>query len=279
MPAAPPGRKKARMTAPLFSFAVVSDMHFMAYKDPEKPVDWVESLEEQLAYIASLKPEIIVSNGDLTNGKERDYRLAVQAIGRQCPMPVCHTMGNHEYYGYYEDEGFSSALAQERFLRMTGMPAIYYRLDLHGRTMLFLSTESYAPDMGDAGWLSEQQLRWLDRQLETACPDGPVFVYFHQPVNDTVADSNGSCIQSEQLRAILRKRPGTFLFSGHTHTRMDRDDQIAVQDGIVYVGGGCMCEELPQSRWVDVFRDRVRLRVLDHRERRPIADYDREFAT
>ena len=51
---------------------VFSDMHFMAYKDTNLPVDWICDLEESLIDATTLHPGIVVFNGDLTNGKIRD---------------------------------------------------------------------------------------------------------------------------------------------------------------------------------------------------------------
>ncbi|WP_309119611.1 metallophosphoesterase [Paenibacillus sp.] len=252
---------------PLFSFSVVSDLHFMAYADPgETPVDWVPFLTEEIAYLASLEPRFVVCNGDLTNGKLRDYRLAMGAF-RPCEMPVYFTMGNHEYYGRYEEPECTSERAQARFLAMTRMPGIYYERIHEGFPFLFLSTEHYTPDSNEAGWLREAQLTWLEDRLR-AHAGAPTFVFMHHPLNDTVAGSEGTCLASERVRSLLDRRKNALLFSGHTHCRMDRDDQLVRRGGNVFVGGGCMYEEHPQSRWVDVYEDRAVLRLLCHRERR-----------
>jgi 3',5'-cyclic AMP phosphodiesterase CpdA len=260
------------MNKPLFSFSVMSDLHFMAYKDPERPVEWVPFLRQEIAYIRSLRPDFIVCNGDLTNGKERDYRLAMAAF-RECPMPVYYTMGNHEYYGCYEDPGVTAEAAQRRFLEQTGMPSIFYEKVFMGIPFLFMSTENYTPDSNDAAWLSDNQLNWLDERL-AASEGRPAFVFLHQPVNDTVAGSVNTCRESERLSDILARHPGVLLFSGHTHCRMDREDQIVRRNGTVFVGGGCMYEEVPQSRWVDVYPDRAVLRLLCHREHRILESFD-----
>lgn len=257
------------------SLCVVSDLHFMAWKVTELPVEWVPSLKRSLSDIAALGPDLLVVNGDLTNGKDRDYRLAMRILKETCAFPVCFTMGNHEYYDFYEDPHFTLAGARERFLAYTGMDSIYYEKRLDGCTLLFLSTEAYAPDTNDAGWLSSEQLAWLEARLRLA-PEGPVFAFFHQPVNDTVAESTNTCVQSERLRDILGTRPGVFWITGHTHCRMDREDQLALQDGVVYVGGGCLCGDFPQSRWIELYDDKIVMRLRDHRNETWVDDF--EFA-
>jgi Icc protein len=264
---------------PLLSFSVCSDLHFMAWKETEAAVAWVPVLEAALADIAALQPRFMVVNGDLTNGKARDYRLAMEALASvRRSMPVYFTMGNHEYYGLWEQTDypggqFSLAAAQRRFLDFTGMEAIYYEKQWAGFPFLFLSTERYDPDMKDAGWLSPQQLDWL-RQRLLQYPSGPLFAFFHQPVNGTVADSADTCLQSEEIRSLLARRPGVLWFSGHTHCRMDRPDQLAAEEMTLYVGGGCLHNETSQSRWVDVYPDRIVLRIRDHINRQWLDDFE-----
>ena len=261
------------MSCPIFSFSVLSDLHFMAYKEPETPVEWVPFLQREIEYISSLSPAFIVCNGDLTNGKERDYRLAMDAFGK-CPMPVYYTMGNHEYYGCYEESGFTAKKAQERFLRMTRMPDLYYKQVIGGIRFLFLSTEHYTPDSNEAGWLTNEQLDWFEMQL-AAARERAVFVFLHHPVNGTVANSDGTLLASDHVLNLLKQHANVVLFSGHTHCRMDREDQFVRRDSAVFVGGGCMYQEEPQSRWVDVYEDRAVIRLLCHRERRWLSDFER----
>lgn len=268
---------------PMLSFSVASDLHFMAWKETDAPVEWVSVLEDALDDIDRLQPQFLVVNGDLTNGKDRDYRLAMRVLHDKCRMPVYYTMGNHEYYGFWEqsdypDRKFSLSAAQQRFLDYTGMESIYYEKRIAGLPFLFLSTERYDPDMKDAGWLSPEQLEWLKRRLRSSS-EGPAFVFFHHPVNGTVAESNETCFQSEELKTVLAERSGVILFTGHTHCRMDRSDQIVPDPDrkTLYVGGGCLHNDASQSRWVDVYEDRIVLRLRDHINRQWLKDFDFEW--
>ncbi|MCL6632152.1 MAG: metallophosphoesterase [Alicyclobacillus herbarius] len=266
------------MDGPEVSFAVFSDLHFMAWKETLSPVEWVPQVNGCLEDAHQQQPDFVVLNGDLTNGKQRDYDLAFAAIRNTFSCPVYCTMGNHEYYGYYEPEdyapeSYSLKAAQQRFLRYSGMPNIYYSVEQSGCVFLFLSCEAYTPDLKDAGWLSEAQLAWLQERLADP-PSGPVFIFLHQPLNQTVAESHDTLIQSDALQAILRTHPQTLVFTGHTHCRMDRADQFVQQDGVWYVGGGCPHGEHPQYRFVEVYRDRVVLRLRDCTRKAWIRTYE-----
>lgn len=256
---------------PLFSFSVLSDLHFMAYKDTDLPVEWVPFLQREIQFVNSLKPSFIVINGDLTNGKERDYKLAASTM-QQVKMPVFYTMGNHEYYGIYEEHSFTNEIAHQRFLDYTGCPSIYYEKIIHGFTFLFLATENYTTGGNEAGWISAAQLNWLQERLKLSYKK-PVFVFLHHPVNKTVAESDHTCMQSNELRKIFSKHPGVLLFSGHTHCRMDRNDQFIKEEGIIFIGGGCLYQEVPQSRWVDVYENYAVIRLINHKDRKWLDDF------
>ncbi|MCL6443291.1 MAG: metallophosphoesterase [Alicyclobacillus sp.] len=258
---------------PQLRFSVMSDLHFMAWKDTLEPVEWVPALRDALQDVSALQPDFLVINGDLTNGKLRDYDLALRIISETISCPVFYTMGNHEYYGFYEDENFSCDVAQARFLQYTRQSSIYYTHEQAGAYFIFLSTERYTPDLRDAGWIGPEQLHWLNRQLDSA-PTGPVFVFFHQPVNHTVANSIDTCVQSDDVRCVLKTRPGVMFFTGHTHCRMDQPSQLVQQDGVWYIGGGCVCNDLPQSRWVELYEDSILLRIRDHKQHAWITEYD-----
>ncbi|GMA63155.1 metallophosphoesterase [Alicyclobacillus fastidiosus] len=130
--------------------AFTSDLHFMAWAETLEPVNSVPGLYHALHDISEQNPDILVINGDFTNGKVRDYNLAIRA-----------------------------------------------------RLLVFL----------------------------------------HQPVDNTVANSQHTCFQSEEIRAVLKERPNTFLISGHTHQRMDQPTQFILEDGVPYVGGGCVLDD------------------------------------
>ncbi|WP_067934103.1 metallophosphoesterase family protein [Alicyclobacillus kakegawensis] len=270
------------MDGPGVSFAVLSDLHFMAWKETLVPVEWVPQVVDCLEDAMAQRPDFIVLNGDLTNGKRRDYDLAFASIHRALSCPVYSTMGNHEYYGYYEPDDYAPAPfslqgAQQRFLEYTGLPSIYYAVERNGYAFLFLSCEAYAPDLKDAGWLSDAQLAWLQQELDRI-PAGPVFLFMHQPLNHTVAQSENTLPQSDALLTILKSRPQTLVFSGHTHCRMDRVDQLVHQDGTWFVGGGCPHGEHPQFRFVQVYEDRIVLRLRDCRQKRWNSDYEFVFS-
>ncbi len=265
------------METPQFSFSVFSDPHFMAWKESNLPVDSVSIVEQSFEDALQMHPQWVAIIGDLTNGKIRDYKLASRILSQYTETRFFYTMGNHEYYGCYEDNDYSNDKAQERFLQYTNMPSIYYKVEFQGFSFLFLSTEYYSKTINDAGWLSDAQLHWLDDRLYEQSqqnPNKPVFVFFHQPVNETVAESKQTCVQSDALRHILSQHQHVLFFSGHTHCNMDRIDQYVTDGSITFVGGGCPHGDHPQSRFVEVYHNRIIIRVRDHKAASFIKEHD-----
>lgn len=250
--------------------AVCSDLHFMAWAETLEPVDWVPGLYHALHDIMEQNPDAVVINGDLTNGKVRDYELAMRAISHFIHVPIYYTMGNHEYYGYYEDKPYSWALARKRFLHFTGQSSIYFEKRIGNTTLIFLSPEGYHPDFHDSAWLSPAQLGWFAERLAKA--DKPVLVFLHQPLNHTVANSGNTCFQTPELKQILANYPDTLLISGHTHQRMDQPSQFVTQQGIHYVGGGCVLKDHPQTRFIDIEDNQITLRIRDHKSMAWVAE-------
>jgi predicted phosphodiesterase len=190
--------------------------------------------------------ETLVLVGDTCNGKQEDYD-AIKAYleKRVLPENVFYVVGNHEEYGnafkkgYPDgvDEGFpngeTTKAVKERFNRFRGAPAdgpVYHEAEVDGYHFIFLGGEKSRMDdwsMGDAAYLSKEQLAWLEEELKAgADPSKPVFVFLHQPFSGTVSGSGergreNFIKQEEELKAILARYPQVVFFSGHTHWELD----------------------------------------------------------
>ncbi|NGZ77000.1 metallophosphoesterase family protein [Saccharibacillus alkalitolerans] len=107
-----------------------------------------------------------------------------------------------------------------RFAEGTGEAAPYHDHWLGGYHFVFLGSESPHPKDCD---LSPAQLAWLKERLaEESSPDRPVFLFLHQPLQNTVAGSTEEqgwhgVNQDAALKEILAGCPQAILFTGHTH--------------------------------------------------------------
>ncbi|MEF3313681.1 metallophosphoesterase [Paenibacillus sp. GYB004] len=241
----------------MLSFILLSDLHIQE-TDKESQHLLVKTLKEY--YTIKPDADLLVLNGDLTNGGERDFIRLKELLSRTPHPPVHATMGNHDYYRMWLHGGthydytklsgdWSSYRATSQFKRHFGYRRLYHETSVRGVPFLFLSGEAYRDvdeSVGEDASLSEEQLNWLDGRLadltspprHTGASGGkkadsgsscmPAFVFLHQPLPDTVEGSSleRGVVQHERLRAILAKYPAVVLFSGHTHWDLETTGQL-----------------------------------------------------
>jgi 3',5'-cyclic AMP phosphodiesterase CpdA len=206
-------------------------------------------------------------------------------------FPMYPTMGNHEYYYEYSNIDFDDKREQLEFRRAFHLEHIYYDRFIHGFHFIFLSPEQYMPkqkQIGEAAWLSPEQIAWFEETLQKS--NAPTFVFLHQPLNNTVfsEDHGLSTVESEQLINIARRHPQVIWFSGHSHIIPEAKTEAFRRDGILFLGSGSVAlpeelltkpapgakryenvylREMPsksESRYVDVYKDRIVIRNRHH---------------
>lgn len=167
----------------------------------------------------------LASPGDITDaGLPEHYDiLATRLAG--LPFPFLATMGNHDAM-----DG-PDADAQERFSRRMGVEAPSYGRDFAGFPFLFLSTDG---NVNGCEIRITNTLPMLQDALGRG--DGPLFVFCHAPLTDTVACLPGrSCFlstdpyfglpQSEAVRALVGASRRTVVWiSGHVHAPLEAEN-------------------------------------------------------
>ncbi|WP_189012437.1 metallophosphoesterase family protein [Paenibacillus marchantiophytorum] len=287
-------RAEKPISAPLFSFSVMSDVHMIASDEAAQLL-----LRNALTDHRALRPDskLLVLNGDLTNGSEADYRSLLALLSRQPHAPVHATMGNHDYYGVWRtpeggmdtskmNPAWSSKQAVALFDRMWGYDKPYHELIVEGYRFLFLSGEAYRDvnaSYAEDAFLSPEQLAWLRERLtnRTAADAGkPVFVFLHQPLPQTLdgTDRELGVVQHKELRALLEAHPNVIFFSGHTHWNLETTKQVkqlkflaASSASIREVWNAANEPEtvaISQSLVVDVYQDRVVIMRREHTRKR-----------
>ncbi|MGZ4113142.1 MAG: metallophosphoesterase family protein [Tumebacillaceae bacterium] len=288
-----PAYAKANETGadkPLFSFAVFSDVHVHAGWSPSHKKSVVK-FTNALRDIAPMHPEFLVINGDLTDGRPQDYKQLLSLYKANATFPLYPTMGNHEYYYQYSNSSWNDKREQEEFRRAFHLEQLYYDRFVRGIHLIFLSPEQYMPkqkQIGEAAWLSPEQIKWFEDTLQKS--NAPTFVFLHQPLNNTVfsEDHGLSTVQSEQLIDIASRHPQVIWFSGHSHVVPESKTEAMRRNGILFLGTSSVfspeevltkpapgtqqyenvyLREVPtksESRFVDVYSDRIVIRTRHH---------------
>jgi len=210
----------------MFRFAVMSDIHVQTWNE--------ESIERFVAALqdyASLSdgPDLIVINGDLTEGFEEDYALLKTLIAEHAKVPTYVTIGNHEYYKMWYKEGrawstdsfpngWSTQQAKRTFQDAFHLDRPYYNVWIHDHHFIFLAGEHYRdanPLVVEHAWISDEQFAFLRQALrERRGEDGtkPIFVFIHQTLP--------AVYQHQELESLLSEYPEVILFSGDSHFQL-----------------------------------------------------------
>lgn len=275
----------------LYSFFVLSDMHINS-EIPQHETNLTQALED----IQALDEDslAIMTVGDSTdNGKPWEYDLLmdiVQNAGEDL-APVYYTLGNHDLMNNFdrrrkhmeETEAVSYGQQEQLFLAKTGMSSTYYSLEMNGATFIILASEKLFREETSA-----EELAWLEAELCSANAGEPVFIFLHEPLQDTVSGSLSwldaeiqdwyrEYEQAEEIRALLAEYPNAILFTGHTHWELEsiqpvllglgRDATFVNCASTAYLWTDTDEERAGSQGWyVEVFEDYILLRGRDFAE-------------
>lgn len=280
--------------------ALLSDTHVRAPGDIYVG-HFNTKLKQAVEDLRPFHPDLWIVNGDVADhGKPLEFSTFQQIMGRRgADDGLLVTAGNHEFY----DRTVSDEVARQRFQNAFGLPHSYSNHVIGGLHIVMLADEQWksAPRNPDWAWLSQAQVEWLDRVL---AENQSLFtlVFLHQPLQQTVAgtyvdDGFAGSGQVDQLKAIVARNPQVRLwFSGHTHHRLEMDNQVVQQGTTWFTALGSTCylyrpdpgypgglDEPPgwrkdwtlsESRVLEVWPDRVVIRSRDHAARRWLGDLE-----
>ena len=174
--------------------------------------------------------------GDNTDhGYIEQYENLKMAFSKYTPAKTINmVMGNHDTWT--EDDG--TKLAHEYYYKynkeITGVDTdnVYFSRTINGYHIINICSEM---DYTSA-YISDEQLSWLDGELEKASRDNlPIFVFSHWPINNThglpgtweigVTEpmAGGLGLQSDAVDAILQKYQNVFYITGHVHSGFTND--------------------------------------------------------
>jgi len=260
---------------PKLVFPVISDVHIK-----ETGTLDLRTFQHALTQLNEQAPkqDAFVVVGDLADTgalKEYDRFFSVYNQNKQPQAVSLFTIGNHEYR-----DSVTNQQAQQRFLSKTKMKALYFHQVIKGYHFIMLGTESRLT----AGDYSIKQINWLAEQLKIAKrddPKKPIFVFIHQPINNTLYGKNrwGIEVNEQLLYNTLKSYPQVITFSGHTHHPLDdprtifqRDFTSLATSSVRYIwpGAGYLQGELPpgyrdvsQGLLVEVYNRKVVVKRRD----------------
>ncbi|MFD0767592.1 fibronectin type III domain-containing protein [Bacillus sp. CGMCC 1.60114] len=258
---------------PKLQIPVMSDTHISGANQAD---NFAKALQEYKELAPNYKALAVV--GDLTDqGLDSQYdefnRILNMNMNPNAEKVL--SIGNHELFEmrFWPKPWITNKTLTDRFVNKTGMPGVYYDKWIEGYHFISLGGEEM--NENDYAIISDAQYSWLEKTLPVqADPKKPIFVFLHQPIDDTVygSDEWGGGLRDGRLANLLKKYPQVILFSGHLHYMADHA-KTAYQDGFTMVNtsaiaytvyeGGYGPDKSSQGLLVNVYDDKVEIKARE----------------
>ncbi len=212
-----------------------SAFSFIAWGDPQ--ISFISPLRSARVYAACRdienakgKFDALFLLGDITEyGAKCEYDMTAYLINgvKDKIGKVFAVSGNHDIRlrNYKKQLGRFNGFLSSLENGVKGSDAHYYHsCELCGYKLIFLGADRAC---FEGSYISEGQLKWLEKELETAPEGKPVFVFNHQALKNT----NGLPMtwlgrgkwrgtvgwDNDKLRGVLEKRENVIFITGHLH--------------------------------------------------------------
>lgn len=207
------------------------------------------------------KPDMILTGGDLimdSFGADKDRTKAQwdvfsRVLKANVDVPVEHTVGNHDVWGWSQPDKFSSdpLFGKVWACEVLGLSRPYRSFDRAGWHFIVLDSTHTHKGNSYTARLDEEQFEWLVDDLAKTPAKTPIMVVTHIPIIavcslfDGENEKSGNWvipgawvhIDARRIKDAFRKHPNVRLcVSGHEHLL----DQV-VYNGVTYCCNGAVC--------------------------------------
>lgn len=241
----------------LVRFVHVSDTHL--HTDPTyiqryasyTPLVGMQGFMKALTALP-FRPDFVLHTGDITYDPDPSVYAYARDELAKFNLPLYYVRGNHD----------SSADIQRILMgRDDVMPMLNYTFDVNGVQFIVLDSNDPSQVTVPAGFVSADQLAWLET-LCTADDPRPLVVAIHHNVIPTGApwlDGYMRTANGEDVHQILAKARDRLrgVFHGHIHQAIDQ-----LRDGVLYSAAAsawCQFAAYPIPENTEVTEDRVSL--------------------
>ncbi|HRC67357.1 MAG TPA: metallophosphoesterase [Bacteroidales bacterium] len=239
---------KAQIPSQGFSFVFMTDIHLT--RDDYA----VEGFRKALAVASDLKPDFIITGGDLVmDALDCDYQHAIDQYDlylgtiSNSPIPFYNAMGNHEIWGWqnkhlrqeeWEDYG------KNLFKRRIGPPN--YSFDHKGWHFVVINGIEYNDSTSYVGWALDETLDFIQNDLKNVPVGMPIILITHIPLITLEAQwEKGALACNHPMEVIGNSKEVLECFPAHSlrlvlqgHLHYYEKMEI---DGIIFITGGAVC--------------------------------------
>ena len=237
---------------PVLRIAHLTDVHLKNKFDA--PARYTRCLH----HVQNQKPKVdfIMNGGDVVfdmnkenlSTLEEQWKLTHSIMKSECSLPVNYCLGNHDIWWSEKDKG-ETLYGKKYALDQLQLVKPYYSFNKNG--WKFIVLDSVHLDIDDSwyiGKLGDEQLAWLETELQQTPAATPVLVMSHIPIltatnlieDDTVNKwvMFGGDMHTDNARIIklFYKYPNVKLcLSGHIHLR-----EKLVYNNVTYLCNGAV---------------------------------------
>lgn len=216
----------------MLKIAFIGDLHYPSMVGKKEEVKDARD-EFYIRFLHSffqVKADYYVSIGDLTNFGKDDELTEVYDMINKYNKPFIHTFGNHDLYG----------IPREEVLKISNMEQ-NISIDTEDATLISLETARDHDHEDYSGYVSAEQLEWLERELIKS-EEKLVIIFAHHPVYNTTVFSNypyKSIVPEVAIQDVLHKKKGYGIYvNGHNHK-----DSIETIGNWTFVQAGAVLDD------------------------------------
>ena len=193
--------------APILTFIQITDSHITPtgiHKMGRQKV--AENLRKCVEEINSMKVDFVIHTGDLVEeGLPEEYK-SFMGIMSGLKIKWYALAGNHETLkGTWED-----------FKKFTSQP-LYQSFEYKGCQFILLNGSKNEKKYYGAGFIDDEQLKWLEDQLEKGKDKLYTFVFCHFPLEKKWDGVGIKSPEREKILGLLKKYKVAAFILGHRH--------------------------------------------------------------
>lgn len=243
-------------------FAHITDIHVKPGIVPEK------GMATALQHIQRLpgKIDFIINGGDaIMDGLEKtkeqteeQFNLFKKILQQENSLPVYHTIGNHDVWGWFikENKPDNDRLYGKTWVVETlQLQNRYYSFEKGNWHFIVLDSTQLNPAGGYIALLDAAQLDWLQQELKQVSPDKFICIVSHIPILSVCAglffnktEPNGDLKTQRNLMhtdfLTLKK-----IFLPYPNIKLCISGHIHLQDEVEYLGVKYWCNGAVSGNW------------------------------
>ena len=262
-------------------FVVLSDTHVQSSASSTSARIYDEGLNKIVTTMPNAKA--VVNCGDFSSdGADSEFARYYSIIDKYDEnLQFVNALGNHDVR--WTSQGWDGVY--DRYMSynqkyMGDTDKVYYDTWIgEGEDQYHFVVINTEWDIKDSSYISSEQLEWLDKTMaEGAEDDKPIFVVLHEPLRNTIADTDSYNGYSDfpldegpqdfALKEVLRKYPQSIILTGHVHAGLGTNEIVETDYGtLVSVPSYLRADSGdPQNQlgyYVSVYDGKVQLSMYD----------------